>query len=68
MPGYQVQTDLDATPVGFLDEHHHIGIGSEPRVYLIKVDDVVATVKPSRFEYRIKPDGIEPYRLYIVEF
>ena len=49
--------------MGFLDEIDEVGVGAKPRVNLVKVNDVVASVKPSRLKY-----GVEPKRIYTKTF
>ena len=67
MSCHQVQADLYASFVGFVDQRHHIGIRTEARVNLVEVDDIVATVKPSRLEYGIQPQGIHAQRLDVIQ-
>lgn len=51
--------------VGFPDKINEVAIGAEAGIYLIEIDDIIASVEPSGFENRVQPDGVDSHRLNI---
>ena len=64
---HEVETDLYATLMRLLEKGHHVGVCAEAWVNLVEVYHVVASVKPSRLEARVYPQGVYAKALDIVE-
>ena len=67
MSCHQVETNLDATLMGLIDQSNQIGIGTESRIHLVEIDDIIATIKPSRLKDWIEPEGVHPQRLDVIQ-
>ena len=67
MSCHQVETNLHATLMGLIDQSNQIGIGTESRIYLVEIDDIIATIKPSRLKDRIEPEGVHTQRLDVIQ-
>ena len=68
MACHEVETHLDAAFVGFVDECDQISVGTEARVYLVEINDIVAAVKPSRLKAGVDPQSVDTQALDIIEF
>ena len=67
MSCHQVETNLDATLMGLIDQCNQIGIGTESRIHLVEIDDIIATIKPSRLKDWIEPEGVHTQRLDVIQ-
>ena len=66
MPCHKVETHFHTAFVSLVDQIYEVGIRTEARINLIKVDNIVTTVKPPRLKHRIKPQRIDAERLDII--
>ena len=67
MSCHQVETNFHATLMGLIDQCNQIGIGTESRIHLVEIDDIIATIKPSRLKDRIEPEGVHTQRLDVIQ-
>ena len=66
--GHKVHNYLDPPFVRLLDQPDHVGIGSEPGIHLVVVDDVISSVHPSGLIDWIQPDGSDSDAPDVIEF